>query len=220
MEIRIWDTSSLDQLRVVEHAHKRSILCMHFSVDVLATGGADATVRVFDLESTYKVPFKYVKIHRRLRGGRYGGHQDSVTAVHFAGTELVSGDATGLLLIWDVHSGLVLRRCQTHTKWVRQITFDATKIVSCSDDCTVCVTDISLAEVIDRLKTHSKPVLACSFDTTEIISAGADNIIGHAYFRRTTHERQEISPHAARRPWNAQTPLWFNNCGHEAMEQH
>lgn len=76
-------------MRTIDRAHKRTIRCLCMSPDLICTGGADYVVKVWDVESTFQEPFKYVKLHRRLRGGRHGGHVAVVTEIEFAASELV-----------------------------------------------------------------------------------------------------------------------------------
>ena len=103
-------------------------------------------------ESTFKTPFKYVTRHRRLRGGRHGGHTKPVTAVQFAASELVSGDLSGLIIVWDIPTAVILRKVQAHEKSVRSLHFDATEFLV-GNDGLVVITDITTGDIIERFGT-------------------------------------------------------------------
>jgi WD40 repeat protein/tetratricopeptide (TPR) repeat protein len=181
--VRIWDVETLECLRVVDRPHVRTIMCIKIGPDLLATGGADTHVKMWELESTYKVPYKHVNLFRRLRGGRYGGHQGPVTCLEFAASELVSGDRLGTILVWNISTGLVLRNLQgSHKHAVRDLKFDATKIISVGNDGLVLITDISTGEHLQSLHGHKKEVLTLAYDSKEILTLSVDGDIRHWRF--------------------------------------
>ena len=57
---------------------------------------------------------------------------------------LISGDADGLIKIWNITSGINLKTLVGHSYWVKdsKIGFNATKILSCSTDNTIKIWDI------------------------------------------------------------------------------
>ena len=175
-------------LKTMEQAHKRTIRCLCMSPDLICTGGADYVVKVWNVESTFLEPFKYVTLHRRLRGGRHGGHVSVVTEIQFAASELVSGDKSGMIIVWDIPTAVILRKCQTFESSVRSIQFDATRIFCSSDDSTIAVIDITTGDVMERFYNHTSAVLALAMDGKEIISISAEKML-HCYFDRDTNKQ-------------------------------
>ena len=183
--MRIFSAKTLRCLRKVEAAHKRTIRCFAIGPDTICSGGADFCIKVWDVESTYQKPFKYVRCHRRLRGGRHGGHVKPITEVQFAASELVSGDMSGLVIVWDIPTAVILRRIEAHRKSIRSLQFDATRIFCCSNDSEVSVLDITTGDILERFYNHKTPVLALAVDGKELLTVSARQII-HAYFDRST----------------------------------
>jgi WD40 repeat protein len=181
--VRIWDVETHECLRIVERPHVRTITSLKIGPDLLATGGADMHVKIWELESTFKVPYKHVNLFRRLRGGRYGGHQTPVTVINFAASELVSGDRAGVILVWNISTGLILRKLEDcHKHAVRDLKFDATKIISVGNDGLVLITDISTGEHLQSLHGHEAEVLAVQYDSREILTLSVDNNVRHWRF--------------------------------------
>jgi hypothetical protein len=175
-------------LKTVDKAHKRTIRCLCMSPDLICTGGADYCVKVWEVESTFQEPFKYVKTHRRLRGGRHGGHTTVITDIQFAASELVSGDQCGLIIVWDIPTAVMLRKCQAFEKGVTAIQFDATRIFCASNDCTTAVIDITTGDIMERFYNHKAPVLALAMDGKEILTVSTDKLL-HCYFDRDTDKK-------------------------------
>ena len=181
--VRIWDVETLECLRIVDRPHVRTITALKIGPDLLATGGGDMHVKMWELESTFKIPYKHVNLFRRLRGGRYGGHQTQVTIIDFAATELVSGDREGTILVWNISTGLILRKLNNcHKQAVRGLRFDATKIISVGNDGLVLLTDISTGEHLQSLHGHEAEVLAVQYDSREILTLSVDNTVRHWRF--------------------------------------
>ena len=175
-------------LKTIEKAHQKTIRCFCMSPDLICTGAADYCVKVWDVESTFQEPFKYVTLHKRLRGGRHGGHTTVITDIQFAASELVSGDKSGLIIVWDIPTAVILRKCQAFQKGVRSIQFDATRIFAASDDHTCAVIDITTGDVMERFYKHTGSVLALAMDGKEVLSVSAENML-HCYFDRDTDKK-------------------------------
>jgi WD40 repeat protein len=175
-------------MKTIDKAHKKTIRCFCISPDLICTGAADYCIKVWDVESTFQEPFKYVKLHRRLRGGRHGGHTTVITEIQFAASELVSGDKAGLIIVWDIPTAVILRKCQAFEKSVRSIQFDATRIFATSDDRTCVVIDITTGDIMERFYNHTSAVLALAMDGKEVLTISAERML-HCYFDRNTDKK-------------------------------
>jgi len=114
-----------------------------FSPDgqMLASGGGDKTVRLWDVGSG-----------RELR--TLSGHTAAVTSVAFAPKEalLASSDESAAIRIWDAGSGRELRSLHGHTDLVESVAFapDGRMLASASADSTLRLWDV--ASGVERLR--------------------------------------------------------------------
>ena len=86
-------------------------------------------------------------------------------AIDLARGILVSGSHNGELTVWDLGSGVELRKMRGHTGCVKscRINCDGTRLVSTSDDCSAKVWSLDNGSLISSLDGHEGPVLGCGF---------------------------------------------------------
>jgi WD40 repeat protein/serine/threonine protein kinase len=119
----------------MHQADSEYIWCHAISADrrQLATGGNDATVKVWDLETG--------KVLLELRG-----HRSGITRVAFSpdGRRLASASFDKIVRLWDAEKGVELFTLEGHGSKVRHIDFshDGSRLASGSDDGTVKVWDV------------------------------------------------------------------------------
>jgi WD40 repeat protein len=96
--VLLWDVDSLNLKRRLK-GHTDQVFDVSFSSGgrILASGSADATVRLWDLTTGEQV------------GEPLEGHSDDVHAIAFdpTGTDLVSASADGSLIVWDAGARLI-----------------------------------------------------------------------------------------------------------------
>ena len=61
----------------------------------------------------------------------------------YGNLELITGNSVGLISVWWIESGTMIKQCKAHDGPVVDLQFDATKIVSCGMDYLVKVIDLS-----------------------------------------------------------------------------
>jgi hypothetical protein len=104
-------------------------------------------------------------------------------AVTFApdGRTLATGDAEGLVHLWDLRTGDEVRRLEGHLRAVRALAFtpDGKRLISGGDDGAVRVWDPEAGRQLHLLAGHPEGVraLACSRDGHTLASAGGGRII-------------------------------------------
>jgi hypothetical protein len=150
-------------------AHAGRVSCVAFSPDgaLLASGGADQTVRLGDRATG-----------RRVRP--LAGHKGAVRGVAFSpdGTLLASGGADRTVRLWDPATGKHVRTLAGHKRAVRGVAFspDARWLASGGADQTVRLWDPATGEHLRTLAGHTSGVDAVAFspDGQWLASGGYD----------------------------------------------
>lgn len=150
---------------------------------LLASGGADGTVRLWRREALHQEPVVFE------------GHDGDVLALAFApdGKTLASGGADATLRLWSTATSLANRRhaphgdtgrapralrstFTAHTQPIRALAFDPSGkiLASASDDATVRLWTPALSAEPQTLTAHTQPVHALAFatDGTRLVSGG------------------------------------------------
>jgi len=112
--VRVWDLGSGRCLGMLE-GHQASVRCLQVEDNIVATGSADASIRLWDLsraESYRYTPDEEDGAHPRMTPSMsechilsLGSHIDQVTALYFQGDMLVSGSEDKTLRQWDLENG-------------------------------------------------------------------------------------------------------------------
>lgn len=166
--LQLWDVAS--QNRVELEGYWGWVNAVMFDRHRLIVGGADGTIRIYDLHQLDAAP-------QVLRG-----HRDWVWGLALSPDQsrLVSAGKDNRILVWDMESQSSLFSLEGHTDWVNSVTFsaDGTLIYSASDDGTVRTWGVASGKSVATL-----PVVggindvAFSADGVSLAGAGANNII-------------------------------------------
>jgi WD40 repeat protein len=122
-----------------------------FSPDgkLLASGGSDATVRLWDAHTG--------KLLRVLMG-----HEQEISALAWSrdGTRLASGDVAGAVRLWDTASGNCLHTLSGHAGTIHSLNFsdDGLGLASASADQSVRLWDVLTGKQTHELPGHGAPV--------------------------------------------------------------
>jgi eukaryotic-like serine/threonine-protein kinase len=137
---------------------------------MLATGGHDRTVRLWDAQSG------------RLLN-RLDGHSDIVLWVAFTpdGKQVLSSGKDTTIRLWDVATGKEVRRFEGHTQPVMGIAFapNGRTFVSGSSDRTARIWDVATGNELRQFTGHGELVIAVAFtpDGGKVLTAGGDRTI-------------------------------------------
>lgn len=152
--------------------HSRSVYSIAFSPDgqILASGSADATVKLWNLVSFQEIT--------TLRG-----HTSSIRTVAISSCNqiLASGSTDATIKLWNLQSREEICTLQGHNHLVNTVAIspDGQILASGSDDCTVKLWDLHSYQEICTLQGHSDAVLAIDIspDGKMLATGSADGTI-------------------------------------------
>jgi len=167
--VTLWDArTSSAPLQVLE-GHENAVQSLAYSParQMLASGGADKTVRLWDLDT--------LALKRRYRGMR-----DFVTAVSFSpnGKLLVAGALDGRLQVWSALSSRRMRSLTGHRGRIAATGFspNGNYLASAGEDGTVRLWDVARGRVLRALPGHVGGATGVAFapDGQHLASSGID----------------------------------------------
>ena len=173
-KVTLWDTANPAQPVHVLDAHDSAAQAVAFHASpngpMLATGGADKTVKLWNLDSMDQVR-------------RYRGHRDFVTALAFSpnGRMLASAGLDGGIRLWSTGSRGMYRSLNGHKGKIASLAFapSGDRLVSAGEDGLVRIWDVRRGRTYRTLTGNGGSVAAAQFspDGQRIASAGVDGVV-------------------------------------------
>lgn len=128
------------------------------------------------------------------------GHKVKITALGLLGRDIVSGDITGLLNIWDSATGTALHQIQAHDGAITCLQFDAVKLVTTGADRSVQVYDIvSGARLSSMPAAHEDTIVALQYDPSRMLTVSRDGIMRYWNWDAGTQEEFNRKTHIVRK---------------------
>jgi WD40 repeat protein len=152
--------------------HDKAVFALAFHPDgsLLASGGADQTIRLWETATGKEQAV-------------LTAHDATVTSLSFSpdGSLLVSGSEDKTVRLWDVAGGVERNKLEGHTGPVTCVAFspDGRCVASCSADTTVRLWEAATGKELRRMEGHAKKVNALAFspDGAFLVSGGDDKTV-------------------------------------------
>lgn len=120
-------------------------------------------------------------IESNWRNGRYRTltfeHPSPVLCLQFDEQYLMTGSYNGIVSIWDIETGKLVRKLEGHLSAVSALKFDNLKLITASRDTTVRVWNYRNGDCVCTFRGHEGAVLCIDCDQRLIASGSADNNI-------------------------------------------
>ncbi|KAH9519421.1 hypothetical protein Btru_075494 [Bulinus truncatus] len=160
-----WDNARFKTVELVGHA--QSVQCVTCHGDLVATGSADQTIMIWDINTG--------EVEQILTG-----HSKGVWCLQFFTRHLlISGSFDGTIRMWNLRTGLTTRTSLGHKGQVLCLKLRGCLLVSGSHDKTVKLWDVSRSLLVHTLTGHTSAVFSVdiSEDSTVVISAAGDKTV-------------------------------------------
>lgn len=169
--------------------HTEPVWGVAFTTDgtMLATCGADATIRLWDVHSGTKVGALY-------------GHVGAVWGLSFnrTSTVLASSGADQKIWLWETASHQPLFSLTGHTDWIETLAFSPiwNVLASGSYDGTVRLWDTETGKGITTLTEHNGPVLAVAFNPAgDVLATVGEDQVVHLWDAKTHRLVRTLTGH-------------------------
>lgn len=125
-------------------------------------------------------PIRMVKTKLSEKTFSAEGPKDWVDSIAVTpnGKHVICGSRDGIVSIWDLKTGNLVRAMKEHYNWVRTVAVspDGKYVISGSNDCTICICELETGKLLNTLKGHLRWVTAVAVtpDGKFIVSGSFD----------------------------------------------
>ncbi|SCU91106.1 LAFA_0F01882g1_1 [Lachancea sp. 'fantastica'] len=188
------DAQEEDQTELCLHtfdAHVDEITALHFEGSTLVSGSQDRTIRQWDLYAGKCV--QTIDIDFTNRGTSTGlssissqnpssnvllTHNEPpvIGALQFYDAAMATGTKDGVVRLWDLRSGQVVRALEGHTDAITGLQFDSVNLVTGSLDRSIRIWDLRTGLLADVFA-YDRPIGSLEFDFNKIVAADNENCV-------------------------------------------
>lgn len=167
----VWRFQDGKVIKKMTTAHSESVLNLRFDDRYLITCSKDKTIRIWNRhEIMSDDPIIPIKGRERLNKEplrklepysflcELEGHNAAVNAIQIYENTIVSASGDRTIMMWDVETGVRLRRFDGHIKGIACVQFDGRRVVSGSSDNTVRIFDAATQGEVACLTGHTNLV--------------------------------------------------------------
>ncbi|KTW28818.1 hypothetical protein T552_01448 [Pneumocystis carinii B80] len=170
-------------------SHMDEITALHFIGNVLVSGSSDKTLKQWDLETgkcvqTLDILWATAQCNNLLSSlnnfksklsFKEKGY-DFVGAIQCFDAALASGTADGIVRLWDLRSGLIIKTLFGHTAPITCLQFDKHHLITGSLDRNIRIWDLRIGSLYDAFA-YNDSVTSLHFDSRRIIVSANEPII-------------------------------------------
>lgn len=192
--LKLWNLSNLSandedsedsEHSVLTHSfdsHVDEITLLNFHKNILVSGSADRTIRQWDLQTGHclqTIDVLWASTQQNLSHSQFlsssSNHTQIPTDSHFIGALqvydalLATGTLDGVVRLWDLRSGEVIRQLIGHTGPVTSLAFDEKVLTTGSTDRSIRIWDLRTGSIIDSFA-YDSPIASLQFDSRRIVS--------------------------------------------------
>ncbi len=218
--VKLWDLSQVGNnpcLMKSLDGHMDEVTALGMSSGVLVSGSADKTIRQWDVRTgrcvaTIDVVWAVNSRHddsrildtsfsfsrpgnlARMPAMATGLDQSQypfTAALQCFDAALASGGSDGIVRLWDLRTGEVVRQLLGHTGPITSLQFDDTCLVTGSADSTVRIWDLRTGKVIDSFS-YDSPITSLQFDYSKVVCTNGCNTV--KIYDRITGQHRECGP--------------------------
>ncbi|KAM7199157.1 F-box/WD repeat-containing protein 1A [Rhypophila sp. PSN 637] len=179
-DVIIWRFSTGEVLKVLDTAHRESVLNLKFDHQILVTSSKDKMLKVFNRKTLRFGDMGYPKDAEPNREGKnmnhipepedypeippwteigvLFGHSAAVNTVQIHHNEVVSASGDRHVKVWDWTTQACLRTIVGHHKGIACVLYDGRRIVSGSSDAQIKIFDAQTGLEVACLRSHRELV--------------------------------------------------------------
>ncbi|KAG0657238.1 Mitochondrial fission protein [Maudiozyma exigua] len=166
-------------------SHVDEVTCLSINSNHLVSGSQDRTIRVWDLYTgncieTLDLNFSDMSqsaLANQSETVSIGETEVPITgALQAFDVALATGTKDGIVRLWDLRSGEVIRTLKGHQGAITCLKFDTTNIVTGSLDKSVKTWDLRTGKMVDSFSFESF-VKSLNFDSSKIVVATNENAV-------------------------------------------
>ncbi|SMN19304.1 similar to Saccharomyces cerevisiae YJL112W MDV1 Peripheral protein of the cytosolic face of the mitochondrial outer membrane, required for mitochondrial fission [Maudiozyma saulgeensis] len=160
-------------------SHSDEVTALSFDDDNLVSGSKDKTIRQWDLNTGKCIQLINLNTTLNSRSTRVdlplGASSDPplIGAIQCYDAAMATGTRDGIIRLWDLRIGKVVRTLHGHENAISTLQFDSSLLVSGSLDKTVKIWDLGSGTIIDNY-VYDNTVSSLSFDDKNITVATDD----------------------------------------------
>lgn len=172
-------------------AHVDEITALHFEGNSLVSGSQDRTIRQWDLTTGKCLQTIDINFANRGTSGGFSKissnnprssilltHNDPpvIGALQCYDAAMATGTKDGLVRLWDLRSGQVIRTLEGHTDAVTGLQFDSVNLVTGSLDRSIRIWDLRTGLLADAFA-YNSPISSLQFDLEHILVSNNESVV-------------------------------------------
>ncbi|AGO10213.1 AaceriAEL314Wp [[Ashbya] aceris (nom. inval.)] len=180
------DSISSDEVCIYTFdSHIDEITALSFEANNLVSGSQDRTIRQWDLNNgkcvqTLDINFATGgNLSRSMIGSGFlntNNDHPIIGAIQCYDAALATGTKDGIVRLWDLRSGRVVRTLEGHSDAVTSLQFDSLNLVTGSLDNSIRIWDLRTGTLADTFS-YEHPVTCLQFDLNKIVVANQEGTV-------------------------------------------